>query len=105
MTAHAVPALSACGTAGVTDRLGVHRNTAQAALTALRAERMADVMEQRGLTAAQAAAARRTDLSGPPVLSYGHNNEPTEGASVRLSGFVWLIRLLPHCQCLVVPSM
>ncbi|WP_229924232.1 DUF6292 family protein [Streptomyces capillispiralis] len=42
--------------AGVTDRFGVHRNTAQAALTALRAERMADVMEQRGVTAAQAAA-------------------------------------------------
>ncbi|MFF8035990.1 DUF6292 family protein [Streptomyces sp. NPDC016626] len=42
--------------AGVTDRLGVHRNTAQAALTALRAERMADVMEQRGVSAAQAAA-------------------------------------------------
>lgn len=48
------PALTA---AGVTDRLGVHRNTAQAALTTLRAERMADVMEQRGVTAAEAAAA------------------------------------------------
>jgi hypothetical protein len=48
------PALTA---AGVTDQLGVHRNTAQAALTQCRAERMADVMEQRGLTAAQAAAA------------------------------------------------
>ncbi|MFG2811472.1 hypothetical protein [Streptomyces massasporeus] len=42
--------------AGVTEQLGVHRNTAQAALTALRAQRMADVMEQRGITAAQAAA-------------------------------------------------
>ncbi|MFK4123529.1 hypothetical protein [Streptomyces longwoodensis] len=48
------PALTA---AGVTDQLGVHRNTAQAALTQCRAQRMADVMEQRGLTAAQAAAA------------------------------------------------
>ncbi|MEU1918374.1 DUF6292 family protein [Streptomyces massasporeus] len=48
------PALTA---AGVTDQLGVHRNTAQAALTALRAERMADVMEQRGVTATRAAAA------------------------------------------------
>ncbi|MFF7558264.1 hypothetical protein ACFZA9_35830 [Streptomyces olivaceus] len=48
------PALTA---ADVTDRLGVHRNTAQAALTALRAQRMADVMEQRALTALQAAAA------------------------------------------------
>ncbi|MEU1854400.1 DUF6292 family protein [Streptomyces sp. NPDC019990] len=35
----------------------MHRNTAQAALTAIRAERMADVMEQHGGTAAQAAAA------------------------------------------------
>ncbi|MFF9458646.1 hypothetical protein [Streptomyces flaveolus] len=48
------PALTA---AAVTDHLGVHRNTAQAALTALRAERMAVLMEQRALTAAQAAAA------------------------------------------------
>ncbi|MFC8876119.1 hypothetical protein [Streptomyces ardesiacus] len=48
------PALTA---ADVTDRLGVHRNTAQAALTAVRAERMADVMDQHALTAAQAAAA------------------------------------------------
>ncbi|MFJ4276142.1 hypothetical protein ACIP29_37000 [Streptomyces coelicoflavus] len=48
------PALTA---AAVTDRLGVHRNTAQAALTTLRAQRMADVMEQRALTAPQAAAA------------------------------------------------
>lgn len=48
------PALTA---AAVTDRLGVHRNTAQAALTAIRSERMADVMDQRALTAAQAAAA------------------------------------------------
>ncbi|MFD5914890.1 DUF6292 family protein [Streptomyces massasporeus] len=47
------PALTA---AGVTEQLGVHRNTAQAALTALRAQRMADVMEQREVTAAQAAA-------------------------------------------------
>ncbi|WP_329324636.1 DUF6292 family protein [Streptomyces luteogriseus] len=47
------PALTA---AGVTEQLGVHRNTAQAALTALRAQRMADVMEQRGVQAAQAAA-------------------------------------------------
>ncbi|MGA5771800.1 hypothetical protein ACPC36_30535 [Streptomyces pseudogriseolus] len=47
------PAITA---ADVTARLGVHRNTAQAALTALRAERIADVMEQRGLSAAQAAA-------------------------------------------------
>ncbi|MFI0141915.1 hypothetical protein [Streptomyces luteogriseus] len=47
------PALTA---AGVTERLGVHRNTAQAALTQCRAERMADLMEQRGATAAQAAA-------------------------------------------------
>ncbi|MFE0790395.1 hypothetical protein [Streptomyces mutabilis] len=47
------PALTA---ADVTDRLGVHRNTAQAALTALRAQRMADVMEQHAATAAQAAA-------------------------------------------------
>ncbi|MEU8746556.1 hypothetical protein AB0C39_23215 [Streptomyces parvulus] len=47
------PALTA---ADVTDRLGVHRNTAQAALTALRAQRMADVMEQHALTAPQAAA-------------------------------------------------
>ncbi|WP_314416117.1 DUF6292 family protein [Streptomyces sp. DSM 40484] len=48
------PALTA---ASVTDSLGVHRNTAQAALTAGRAERMADVMERHGVTAAQAAAA------------------------------------------------
>ncbi|MGA5208046.1 DUF6292 family protein [Streptomyces variegatus] len=48
------PALTA---AGVTEQLGVHRNTAQAALTALRAQRMADVMEQQGVGAAQAAAA------------------------------------------------
>ncbi|MFD9099416.1 hypothetical protein [Streptomyces collinus] len=48
------PALTA---AAVTDHLGVHRNTAQAALTQCRAERMADVMEQRQVTAAQAAAA------------------------------------------------
>ncbi|MEU5666491.1 DUF6292 family protein [Streptomyces longwoodensis] len=48
------PALTA---AAVTEQLGVHRNTAQAALTQCRAERMADVMEQRGLTAAQATAA------------------------------------------------
>ncbi|MGI5397860.1 DUF6292 family protein [Streptomyces sp. CA-251251] len=48
------PALTA---AAVTDRLGVHRNTAQAALTECRAQRMADAMEQRALTAAQAAAA------------------------------------------------
>ncbi|WP_461091825.1 DUF6292 family protein [Streptomyces incanus] len=48
------PALTA---AGVTDSLGVHRNTAQAALTQCRADRMADVMEQHGVTAAQAAAA------------------------------------------------
>ncbi|GHB11919.1 hypothetical protein GCM10010330_77450 [Streptomyces tendae] len=47
------PALTA---ADVTDHLGVHRNTAQAALTQCRAQRMADVMDQRGLTAAQAAA-------------------------------------------------
>ncbi|MEW2426314.1 hypothetical protein AB0911_38400 [Streptomyces nigra] len=43
--------------AGVTDQLGVHRNTAQAALTALRAQRVADVMTQQGVSAAQAAAA------------------------------------------------
>ncbi|MGW7341205.1 DUF6292 family protein [Streptomyces sp. NPDC054808] len=48
------PALTA---ADVTDRLGVHRNTAQAALTQCRAQRMANVMEQRALTATQAAAA------------------------------------------------
>lgn len=48
------PALTA---AAVTDRLGVHHSTAQAALTPCRAERMADAMEQRALTAAQAAAA------------------------------------------------
>ncbi|WP_225638861.1 hypothetical protein [Streptomyces solaniscabiei] len=34
--------------AGVADSLGVHRNTATAALTQCRAERMADVMEQCG---------------------------------------------------------
>ncbi|MFF8939158.1 hypothetical protein ACF08O_31450 [Streptomyces paradoxus] len=50
--------------AGVAERLGVHRNTAQAALTALRAQRMADVMEQRGVTAAQAA-----ELKFLPVVS------------------------------------
>ncbi|MGW0573034.1 DUF6292 family protein [Streptomyces tauricus] len=43
--------------AAVADSLGVHRNTAQAALTAARADRMADLMEQHGVTAAQAAAA------------------------------------------------
>ncbi len=48
------PALTAAAT---TDRLGVHRNTAQAALTQCRAQRLADVMEQCALTAAQAAAA------------------------------------------------
>ncbi|MEU1710099.1 hypothetical protein ABZ478_32825 [Streptomyces sp. NPDC005706] len=48
------PALTA---AGVTDRLGVHPDTAQDALTQCRAERMAEVMEQRGGTAAEAAAA------------------------------------------------
>ncbi|MFE5759480.1 hypothetical protein ACFQ7M_19785 [Streptomyces massasporeus] len=56
------PALTA---AGVTEQLGVHRNTAQAALTALRAQRMADVMEQRGVTAAQAAA----ELGDPAGLT------------------------------------
>ncbi|MEV4044238.1 hypothetical protein [Streptomyces sp. NPDC049744] len=55
--AHLLDADPALTAAAVTDRLGVHRNTAQAALTALRAERMADVMDQRALTAAQAAAA------------------------------------------------
>ncbi|GAB1325663.1 DUF6292 family protein [Streptomyces sennicomposti] len=43
--------------ADVADRLGVHPNTAQAALVQCRAERIADVIEQRGLTAADAAAA------------------------------------------------
>ncbi|GAB1340870.1 hypothetical protein ACE1SV_74600 [Streptomyces sp. E-15] len=48
------PALTA---ADVADRLGVHRNTATAVLVQCRAERMADVMEQHGATAAEAAAA------------------------------------------------
>ncbi len=48
------PALTA---AAVTDSLGVHRNTAQAVLTVMRADRMADLMEQHQVTAAQAAAA------------------------------------------------
>ncbi|MDQ0808302.1 hypothetical protein QFZ63_000016 [Streptomyces sp. B3I7] len=43
----------------------MHRNTAQAALTALRVERMADVTEQQGVSAAQAAAA----LGYRPALS------------------------------------
>ncbi|MFH9821387.1 hypothetical protein [Streptomyces sp. NPDC017230] len=43
--------------ADVADRLGVHRNTAQAGLVQCRADRMADVMEQHGMTAAEAAAA------------------------------------------------
>ncbi|MFF8675330.1 hypothetical protein [Streptomyces sp. NPDC015242] len=43
--------------AGVTEQLGVHRDTAQAALTAPRAQRRVDVMEQQGVDAAQAAAA------------------------------------------------
>ncbi|MEV5249847.1 DUF6292 family protein [Streptomyces werraensis] len=43
--------------ARVADRLGVHPNTAAAALVQCRAERIADVMEQRGVTAAEAAAA------------------------------------------------
>ncbi|MEU6102801.1 hypothetical protein [Streptomyces flaveolus] len=62
------PALTA---ATVTDRLGVHRDTGQAALTQCRAERMADVMEQHGLTAAQAAAA------------LGYPSAQTRRASVR----------------------
>src|SRR5690606_28491209 len=56
------PALTA---ARVTEQLGVHRNTAQAALTALPAERMADVMAQRGLSASQAA----DDLGYPAALT------------------------------------
>ncbi|AIS02436.1 DUF6292 family protein [Streptomyces glaucescens] len=48
------PALTA---GDVADRLGVHRNTATAALVQCRAERMADLMEQRAVTAAEAAAA------------------------------------------------
>ncbi|MCF3960492.1 DUF6292 family protein [Streptomyces fuscigenes] len=51
--------------AGVTDQLGVHRNTAQSALTQLRADRMADRMQQRGLNAAQAA----TELGYSPGLT------------------------------------
>ncbi|MET8571897.1 hypothetical protein [Streptomyces sp. NPDC004783] len=42
--------------ADVADRLGVHRNTATTALVHCRADRMADVMEQRGVTATEAAA-------------------------------------------------
>ncbi|MFG3384362.1 hypothetical protein [Streptomyces sp. NPDC047999] len=48
------PALTA---AGVTEALGVHRNTAQAALIDLRAQRIADAMEQHGTGPTQAAAA------------------------------------------------
>ncbi|MGW3361037.1 DUF6292 family protein [Streptomyces bungoensis] len=67
------PALTA---AGATDRLGVHRDTAQDALTQCRAERMADVMERRGVTAAEAAAA----LGYPAAL--------TRRASVRAASIL-----------------
>ncbi|MEV7077800.1 DUF6292 family protein [Streptomyces sp. NPDC093516] len=75
------PALTA---AGVTEQLGVHRNTAQAALTALRAQRMADVMEQQGVDAAQAAAA----LGYPAGL--------TRRASIRAEAIVRGRRARPY---------
>ncbi|MFE7385815.1 hypothetical protein ACFU9F_36290 [Streptomyces zhihengii] len=48
------PAVSAVSAAAVTEALGIHTTTAQDALTALRADRMATVME-RDVTAEQAA--------------------------------------------------
>ncbi|MEU6472519.1 hypothetical protein ABZ927_37915 [Streptomyces massasporeus] len=59
-------------------------NTAQAALTALRAERSADVMEQRAVTATQAAAA----LGYPAGL--------TRRASIRAAAIVRGRQARPH---------
>ncbi|WP_329460759.1 hypothetical protein [Streptomyces sp. NBC_01497] len=70
--------------AGVTDRLGVHRNTAQSALTQLRAERMADRMQERELNTAQAA----TDLGYPPGL--------TRRAAVRAEAVLRGRQVLPY---------
>ncbi|MEW2426177.1 hypothetical protein AB0911_37415 [Streptomyces nigra] len=78
--------------AAAVNRLGVHRNTAQAALTQCRAQRMADVMEQRALSAAQAAAA------------FDYPASQTRRASVRAEAISRLrirrlqIRILPSAQ-------
>ncbi|MEU3298091.1 hypothetical protein ABZ722_38050 [Streptomyces longwoodensis] len=72
-------------------QLGVNRNTAQAALTQCRAEQMADVMEQRGITAAQAAAAlgypagltRSVSTRAPDLVGWRVKDSSFFGCSLR----------------------